>query len=91
MKDVANAVDQWFKENPRLGSVVTAIPTALGILYIGEFVAALLGDRSPNWSPWQGGLLETQEGWIGLAVGAVIIIVVHVQVRRLFRRYVDRN
>ena len=59
MKDVANAVDQWFKENPRLGSVVTAIPTALGILYIGEFVAALLGDRSPNWSPWQGGLLET--------------------------------
>ena len=90
MKDIAHAIDRWYKENPRLGSVVSAIPTALAIMYLGEVIAALLGGRSPNYSPWQGGLLDSEEGWIGLIVASVVIVIIYILVRRQFRRYVGK-
>ena len=91
MKDKANAVDQWFRKHPRLGLVISAIPVFLGMRYLGEVIAAFLGGRSPDFAAtWSGDSLDTAEGWLGMIIAGLVIIVFYVLVKYLFRRYVGK-
>ena len=90
MKDKANAIDQWFSEHPRLGSVISAILFFLGIRYLGEVITAFLSGRPPDFSPWRGGWLDTKEGWLGLLIAGLVILVFSVLAKYLFRRYVGK-
>ena len=90
MKDKARAFYRWFKEHPRLGSFITAIPIIVGILYLGEVIAAFLSGRSLVLSPWAEGRLDNAEGWIGLLIAGVAITALSVLVKYLFLRYFSK-
>ena len=83
-------VVRWFREHPRLGSVILAILVFLGIRYLGEVITAFLSGRSPDFSPWRGGVLDTAEGWLGLLIAGLVVVVFYVLVKYLFRRYVGK-
>ncbi len=90
MKDKANAIDQWFREHPRLGSVISAILFFLGIRYLAEVITAFLSGRPPEFLPWRWGWLGTKEGWLGFLIAVLVIVVFSLLVKYLFRRYVGK-
>ena len=89
MKDKANAVDQWFRKHRLAWFVILVIPIILGVRYLGEVIAAFLSGGSHDFSPWRGSP-DTAEGWLGLLIATLVVVVFYVLVKYLFRRYVGK-
>ena len=88
MRDKLKAVDKWFGEHRRIGSVIALITTLFVLRYLGEVIAVFLSGRPYDFSLWWPGGLLTRENMIGWGIAAIALLAFYALVKYLFKRWV---